>query len=106
VSARVSAADVGRIVFACDAGMGSSVVGASQLRKELAAAGLKVPVEHVTLRAIPRDARLVFCHEGLAAQARASAPWAVVIALGSFLGDPAYRRVAHALEVGADIEAD
>lgn len=105
MAARVTAAEVSKIVFACDAGMGSSVIGASQLRRELAAAGIRVTVEHRPVRAIPRDAQLVFCHEGLAALARTSAPWAVVVELRSFLGDPAYRRVAQALKADADIEA-
>lgn len=104
MASRVQAAQVKKIVFACEAGMGSSLIGASLLRKLLKAAGLDVRVEHTPVHSIPRDAQVVICHEGLAGQARAKAPWAVVMAFQTFINNPVYGRIVQTLKDGTDIE--
>src|SRR3954452_10473363 len=93
--------DVHKIVVACDAGMGSSVMLAGQLRKELK----KFPVEgeHTPVNAIPADADVVVCHAGLAARARASAPGKVLVPFQVFLGDPAVTRLVAAIKGGEDV---
>ncbi|MEA4933949.1 MAG: PTS mannitol transporter subunit IICBA, partial [Lawsonibacter sp.] len=54
---------VEKIVFACDAGMGSSAMGATKLRKKLKAAGLShIVVEHASVDEIPADANVIVCH--------------------------------------------
>ena len=63
--------DIKKVVVACDAGMGSSVMLASQLGGSSKNA---VTVEHTPVNSIPADADVVVCHEGLAARARVSAP--------------------------------
>ncbi|WP_229691183.1 PTS lactose transporter subunit IIB, partial [Sphaerisporangium melleum] len=68
----IDSKDVKKIVVACDAGMGSSVMLASQLRKALS--GLAVEVSHTPVNSIPADADVIVCHSGLAARARAAAP--------------------------------
>ena len=101
----VPAAKVTKIVFACEAGMGSSRLGAMQLEKRLRACGLYVRVEHHAVHQIPRDTQVVLCHQGLLNLVRERAPWAVVLAFTVFLNDPLYERLVRALAEGADIEA-
>ncbi|GAA2596828.1 hypothetical protein GCM10010435_90060 [Winogradskya consettensis] len=87
-----------KVVVACDAGMGSSVMLASQLRRELR--GAPVIVEHHSIATIPDDADVVLCQLGLAGRARAGAPGSVVVGFRMFLGDPAVARVVAAVKQG------
>ncbi|WP_305786182.1 PTS lactose transporter subunit IIB [Symbioplanes lichenis] len=87
-----------KVVVACDAGMGSSVLLAGQLRRELR--NLPVTVEHHPIAAIPADADVVLCQLGLAERARAGAPGKVVVGFRLFLGDPAVARVVAAVKQG------
>jgi mannitol-specific phosphotransferase system IIBC component len=97
----INGKDIRKIVVACDAGMGSSVMLASQLRKQLRK--FSVTVEHTPVNSIPADADLVVTHNGLAARARASAPDKIVIPFQVFLGDPAVTKVVKAIEKGEEI---
>lgn len=99
--ATINGNDVKKLVVACDAGMGSSVMLASTLRKQLKNNG--VTVEHTPVNSIPADADLVVCHNGLAARARASAPGKPVVPFQVFLGDPAVTKVVKAIQAGEDI---
>ena len=99
--ATINGNDVKKLVVACDAGMGSSVMLASTLRKQLVKNG--VTVEHTPVNSIPADADLVVCHNGLAARARASAPGKPVVPFQVFLGDPAVTKVVKAIQQGEDI---
>ena len=97
------AGPVTSLVVACDAGMGSSVMLASQMRKRLEPYG--VTVEHKSISEIPPDARLVLTHTDLAARARGVVPDAVIVEFQSFLGDPAFDRVEAMVREGAQIRA-
>ena len=59
------------IVFACEAGMGSSLIGANQLKKRVKDAGLTIQVIHSPVNQIPPNADVVIAHEGPRASARA-----------------------------------
>lgn len=100
----IPAAEVKTIVFACEAGMGSSLMGVSALKKKIKAAGLSVEVVHKAVRSIPTGTRLVVTHKGLAAQAHTRAPDAVVIAFSAFLNDPVFDKLVAALKAGDPIE--
>ncbi|GAB3980479.1 hypothetical protein GCM10027615_59080 [Plantactinospora veratri] len=63
----INGKDIHKVVVACDAGMGSSVMLASQLRKQLKK--YSVTVEHTPVNSIPGDADVVITHNGLAARA-------------------------------------
>ncbi len=83
-------AQVRTVVFACDAGMGSSAMGASAFRRKLERAGRDdVTVVHAAIEAIPTDADVVVVHRDLAARARAARPDTDVVTIENFLGDPA-----------------
>jgi PTS system mannitol-specific IIC component len=97
----ISGSDVKSIVVACDAGMGSSVMLASQMRTRLKPYG--VTVEHVAVNDIPAGARLVLTHADLADRARSTVPHAVVVEFRMFLGDPAFDRLENAIKEGGEI---
>jgi PTS system mannitol-specific IIC component len=83
-------ADVRRVVFACDAGMGSSAMGASAFGKRLREAGRDdVTVTHAAIEAVPADTDLVVVHRDLAHRARAARPDVEIVTIQSYLGDPA-----------------
>jgi mannitol-specific phosphotransferase system IIBC component len=98
----IQGSDVRKLVVACDAGMGSSVMLASTLRKELKKQD--VTVEHTPVSSIPDDADVVVVHEGLADRARGIAPGKPIIAFKVFLGDPAVKQVVDAVKNGGTID--
>jgi mannitol-specific phosphotransferase system IIBC component len=95
--------DVKKIVVACDAGMGSSVMLASQLRKELKK--FDVQVEHTPVNTIPEDADIVVCHQGLAARAAVGAGGKPIVKFQVFIGDPAVKSLVNAIKNGGEISA-
>lgn len=101
----ISADQVKKIVFACDAGMGSSLIGANQLKKKLRKAGLKVEVVNKPVHSIPGDAQIVLVHKGLVNLACQKAPWAVIIAFNNFVNNPVYDRLVDDLKTGINIES-
>jgi mannitol-specific phosphotransferase system IIBC component len=96
--ASINGKDVHKLVVACDAGMGSSVMLASQLRKQLKK--FEVTVVHSPVSQIPADADVVVCHAGLAEQARAKSPETVIVPFQMFIGDPAVAKVVAAVRDG------
>jgi mannitol-specific phosphotransferase system IIBC component len=99
----IPAASVDTIVFACEAGIGSSIMGVNALKKKLKQANLNVNVVHKPVRSVPADAKVIVAHKGLASFARQQAPNAVVIAFSQFLNDPVFDRLIAALKSGGDI---
>jgi mannitol-specific phosphotransferase system IIBC component len=94
--------DIRKIIVACDAGMGSSVMLAGQLGRQLKK--FPVTVQHAPVGQIPDDADLVLCHQGLAQRARAAAPGKPVVAFQIFLGDPVVTRIVEAIKNGGSID--
>ncbi|WP_219835741.1 PTS mannitol transporter subunit IICB [Paenibacillus sp. R14(2021)] len=78
-------ADVNKIVFACDAGMGSSAMGASIMRKKLTKAEIPVKVTNTAISDIPSDADIVITHKSLTDRAKLKAPGAEHISIDDFL---------------------
>jgi PTS system mannitol-specific IIC component len=101
-----AAADVRLVVFVCEAGMGSSLIGANQLKKRLKDAGLQVKVVHSPVNEIPKDTDVVIAHEGLADRARQVAPQAVVLSFQNFLNNPASDLLVRRLTAGQPISSD
>jgi mannitol PTS system EIICBA or EIICB component len=81
------------IVFACDAGMGSSVLGAAVLQRKLRDAGLDVPVTHAAIGDLTAAAGIVVVHTSLEDRARRQAPRAAVYAVDDFVHSPTYDRL-------------
>lgn len=81
---------VAKIVFACDAGMGSSALGATRFKSRLMKAGLgDILCTNSAVDAIPADASIVVCQQELADRAAAVAPGKAVVIIKNFLNDPA-----------------
>jgi mannitol-specific phosphotransferase system IIBC component len=101
MAVKINGSAIHKVVVACDAGMGSSVMLASMLRKQLGKHA--VSVEHTPVNAIPADADVIICHRGLADRARVSAPDKVIVPIQVFIGDPAVKRVVKAIQTGGDL---
>lgn len=85
-----TAVSVSKIVFACDAGMGSSAMGATTLRNKLKKAGLSINVENTAIDDIPQDAQIVITHESLGARAKSVAPHAELYTITNFMDGNQY----------------
>ncbi|GIP16598.1 PTS system mannitol-specific EIICB component [Paenibacillus montaniterrae] len=97
-SVQKAKADVNKIVFACDAGMGSSAMGASLLRKKLTNAGVNVQVINTAINDIPADADIVVTHQTLTERAKLKAPQAEHISIENFMKSPAYDEIVERLK--------
>ncbi len=83
--------DIKKVIFACDAGMGSSAMGASLLRDKFKKAGINIPVTNTAVRNLKDEpGLLVVTQEELADRARQKTPDAMHIAVGNFLSNPKY----------------
>lgn len=87
-----------KIVFSCDAGMGSSALGATAFRKRLQAAGVTTEVINTAVNDIPADADIVVCQKFLSERAASRIKdvggSARVIIINNFLKDPALDTLA------------
>lgn len=88
---------VKKVIFACDAGMGSSAMGATKFRNRIKAERPDLIVTNTSVDNIPADADVVVCQQVLADRARASAPQAHLVAIGNFLADPGLDELYHSL---------
>lgn len=86
------------IVFACDAGMGSSAMGESILKKKLKEAKLEINVKHCAVNEIPQDAKVVFTQEGLAKRALLIVPDAKIVTVKNFLDNKVYDEYIQSLK--------
>ncbi len=88
-----------KIAFACDAGMGSSAMGATVLKKKIAAAGLSgIEVIHTSVSSIPMDVQIVVTHEELKERAEHSNKRAELILITNFLAAPQYDELVEELK--------
>ncbi|NOI67914.1 PTS mannitol transporter subunit IICBA [Vibrio sp. 99-8-1] len=84
------AGSVKKIIVACDAGMGSSAMGASLLRKKIEAAGLDIDVTNLAINNLPSDVDIVVTHKDLTDRAKNHAADAQHISLSNFLDNDLY----------------
>ena len=96
-AAVISDTQGGKIVFACDAGMGSSAMGATRFRNRIKAERPDLTVEHSSVDTVPADAAIVVCQRVLSERARKSAPTAQIVTIDNFLDDPALDALYKAL---------
>ena len=96
--ATVNPEEVNKIVFACDAGMGSSAMGASILRNKTQKAGLDVTVINTAISNLPADADVVITHKDLTDRAKAKLPNATHISVENFLNSPKYDELINNLK--------
>lgn len=79
--------EIKKIVFACDAGMGSSAMGATKFRNRIKAGRPDITVTNTSVDNIPSDCDIAIVQTTLADRARKSAPQAQLITIGNFLAD-------------------
>ena len=96
--ARLDLRTLDHIVFACDAGMGSSAMGAAVLQRKLSEAGFdNVKVTHCSVSEVPTDAKLVVCHKDLAERAYKCVPNAKIVTITNFMTAPEYDEIVRDL---------
>ena len=89
----IDLATVQNIIVACDAGMGSSAMGASMLRKKVQEAGLNISVTNLAINSLPESVDIVITHKDLTDRARKHAPNAHHISLTNFLDSEMYNQL-------------
>lgn len=97
-----------RIKFACDAGMGSSALGATRFRKRAAYENIDADISNCAIEDIPADTDIVVCQNHLKDRAlerveRNSAEGGkktVVIGIENFMDDPALDKLLESLKGG------
>ena len=104
MSQTIAAKDVQTIILACEAGMGSSLMVVSQIKKKLKKAKVSgVKVMHKPARAVPADAKLVIVHQGLAGTVKERVPDAVVVPFRMFMNDPVFDQIVNAFVSDGEI---
>lgn len=100
---------VKKIIFACDAGMGSSAMGATKFRNRLKNVRPEIIVKNTSVDHIPADCDVAVVQTTLADRARKSAPQAKLITIGNFLADPSldalYEQLAAKTEEADEVAA-
>ncbi|MHA3023442.1 PTS mannitol transporter subunit IICBA [Mycobacterium sp. BMJ-28] len=87
------------IVFACDAGMGSSAMGASVLRKKVQAAGFgDVKVTNQSIANLTDTYGLVVTHRDLTDRARQRTGSALHVSVDDFMSTPRYDEIVELLQ--------
>lgn len=94
----ISAKSIDQIIFACDAGMGSSAMGASILRDKVKKAGLNIPVTNKAISNLTDvDRTLIVTQEELTPRAYQRTPRAAHVSVGNFLATPKYDEIVSLL---------
>ncbi|HGA4606930.1 TPA: PTS mannitol-specific transporter subunit IIBC [Streptococcus pyogenes] len=92
--AQFSSDDIQQIIFACDAGMGSSAMGASILRDKVKKAGLSIPVTNKAISNLTDVTNtLIVTQQELAPRAAQKTPRAVHVSVDNFLATPKYDEI-------------
>jgi PTS system mannitol-specific IIC component len=90
---------VNQIIFACDAGMGSSAMGATKLKKLFQQEGIQgIEVIHKSVSEVPADAKIVLVHESLKEQVQKRNKVAHIITIKDFMNAPEYYALAKELK--------
>ncbi|WP_104179240.1 PTS mannitol transporter subunit IICBA [Arthrobacter sp. B0490] len=93
------------IVFACDAGMGSSAMGASVLRNKIKAAGFPdVKVVNLAIANLKDDYDVVVTHQDLAARAEPLTQSATHVSVDNFMNSPRYEEIVELVRASAAAE--
>lgn len=101
-TAAIPTEEIKHIVFACDAGMGSSAMGASVLKKKIQKAGLDIEVTHASVSSIPPEAQIVVTHQDLKERAMKSAPQARLVTITNFMTAPEYDELVESLKTNKE----
>ncbi len=93
-----ASSSVTKIVFACDAGMGSSAMGATTLSKKLKANGMDIDVKHYAINDVPLDTEVIVTHQSLMERAQSHCPNAIIFPITNFMGGSEYDEIVEKLK--------
>ncbi len=88
ITSDINGSAIKKIIFACDAGMGSSAMGATKFRKRIQGIRPDITVANTSVDNIPGDCDIAVVQVTLVERAERSAPQAQIITIGNFLSDP------------------
>ena len=103
--AEVDMGKVNKIIVACDAGMGSSAMGASLLAKKVKSAGLDISVTNCAINNLPNDVDIVITHKDLTPRAIKHAGQAKHLSLTNFLDSTLYDGLVSEILASSDTPA-
>lgn len=83
----VAISDIKKIIFACDAGMGSSAMGAARFKARIKDLDLGIEVAAAAVDNVPADAQIIVTHESLAQRAKDKYDDKEIIEIKNFLKD-------------------
>lgn len=89
---------IDKIIVACDAGMGSSAMAATQLRNKIKEAGLDIAVDNSAVDEIPEDTDIVLVHASLLDRAKKRVPDSEFLIIENFMGSPVYDELVERLK--------
>lgn len=103
----ISSDSIKQIIFACDAGMGSSAMGASILRDKVKKAGLNIPVSNKAISNLTDEPNtLIVTQQELAARASERTPSAAHVSVDNFLATPKYDEIVTLLSGDASPKSE
>lgn len=95
----VMAGPIRNIVFACDAGMGSSAMGASVLRNKIKAAGFPdVKVTNASIANLTDSYEVVITHQDLTERAKPATSSALHVSVDNFMNSPRYDEIVEMVQ--------
>ncbi|MCM2679616.1 PTS mannitol transporter subunit IICBA [Echinimonas agarilytica] len=100
--AEVSTSHIKKIIVACDAGMGSSAMGAAILRKKVQAQNLNIMVKNLAINDLPDDIDIVVTHQNLTERALRECPTAQHLSLSNFMDHAFYDQLVARLTEHAE----
>jgi len=100
----INASEIKKIVFVCEAGIGSSLMSVNSLKKKFRKAGIDgVTIIHSATTILEEDTKFIVCHKQLMESAKEKAPDAIVVGFDLFFNDPVFDELTQAFIDGADI---
>lgn len=94
-----------KVYVACDAGMGSSALGASILREKMKKAGITgIEVKNVAIPNLPSDVDIVITHQSLTERAKSVRPHALHISVDNFVSSDKYDEVVERIKQKSDLK--
>ena len=87
IDKEVAVSDIKKIIFACDAGMGSSAMGAARFKSRIKDLNLGIEVAAAPVDNVPADAQIIVTHESLAQRAEDKYDDKEIIEIKNFLKD-------------------
>lgn len=104
-TAPVSNTRIRFVAFACDAGLGSSAMGASAFRKRITKAGFPIEVHNYAIEKVPEKTDVIVTHKSLLDRARKTWPEMRIITIENFLKDENIERLFAEIESQQDAPA-